>query len=243
MFQLHPRFHQFCYIIWLLHAVYIERFPLIYLHLQTIDRSQIFPFKVLVNVIARNIPWTILSILDQRSSIHASSLQFNNTICYIKPTVKNYSLYWTKDRFANYQHESNRLSKFLMLFWTSLWWTIFPLYNLCSPNYWRQATKNRMPLVTKLMGLPANTHNTRIIRIKPSHHTFVQNIDLSRVEFFLDIIVPQFFHLSHFQKRISGLYLLIGVSQSSKYILKTIWLIYSFNIKGDPWKMSVIVMD
>ena len=91
-----------------------------------------------------------------------------------------------------------------------------------SPKYWRQATTNNMPRITIRMGLPANTHKTRRIIIKPFHYTFVQNIDPFRVEFVLHIIVPQFFHLYHFQKRISVLYFFIVVSQISKYIIETI---------------------
>ena len=69
---------------------------------QTINRSQLFPYKVLVNVIARYISWPILSILDQRSSMHTSRFQFNDPLCYTKRTVKQYILSWTKDRFSHY---------------------------------------------------------------------------------------------------------------------------------------------
>ena len=82
--QRHPRCHQFHYIIWFLHTVYLERFPLICPHIQKIKRSHLFPFKVLVNVIARYIISPILSLLDQQSSMHASSFQFNNPLCYKK---------------------------------------------------------------------------------------------------------------------------------------------------------------
>ena len=78
--QHYPRYHQFHCIIWFLHEVYLERFPFICLCLQTINLSQLFPFKGLVNVIDRYIPWPILSLLDQRSSIHASIFQFNNPL-------------------------------------------------------------------------------------------------------------------------------------------------------------------
>ena len=59
-----------------------------------------------------------------------------------------------------------------MLFCNSLWWKIFPFYNLCSPNYWRQVTKHCIPLITKLMGLTAKTHKTSRIIIKPFNHIF-----------------------------------------------------------------------
>ena len=57
-----------------------------------INRSHLFTFKVLVNVISRYIPWPILSLLDQRSSIHTSSFQFDNPLWYTQSTVKQYSL-------------------------------------------------------------------------------------------------------------------------------------------------------
>ena len=90
--QCHPRCHQFHYIIWFLHAVNLERFPFICRHLQTINRSHLLPFKVLVNFIARYIIWPILSLLDHCSSIHASIFQFNKPLCYTKPTIKHYIL-------------------------------------------------------------------------------------------------------------------------------------------------------
>ena len=130
-----------------------------------------------------------------------------------------------------------------MLFCTSLWRTIFPFYNLCSSEYLCQAKKKFIPIINKRMGIPDNIHKTRRILIKPFHHTFILDIDTSRVDFVLHILVPWFFHLYHFQKSISVLYLLIGESQSSKYTTKTNLLIYSFNPKGAPWNISVVAMD
>ena len=100
--QRHPRYHQFYYIIWFLHAVYIDRFTFICLYIKTINHYHLLPFKFLVNVAARYIIWPISSLLDQRSSIHASSFQFNNPPCYTKNNVKHYSLHWTKYRFLHY---------------------------------------------------------------------------------------------------------------------------------------------
>ena len=93
IFQRHQQCHKFHYIIQFLHELYLERLPLICLNIQTINCSHLFPFKVIFNFIARYIPWPILSILVQRSSIHASRLQFNNPLFYIKSTVKHYILY------------------------------------------------------------------------------------------------------------------------------------------------------
>ena len=99
-----------------------------------------------------------------------------------------------------------------------------------------------MPLITKRMGLPVNTHKTRIIIIKPFHHTFVQNIDPSRVEFYIFLFHNSSICIISKKWSVYCTSSLVCLKDPS-ISLKILRLIYLFNQKGAPWNIYVVVLD